>query len=264
MMFLLTIVIIIFIKYGDKLAGKKNGATFFVNSEAFRKLRYWLFKFKPKKKIAIKLDRTHQGATLSMNLVERESNVLHANDPTLALKRAGCFQEIEDWVHEMRLSPNRKKIIDEWRFKQGESDIIEVRFHGFDELIYGKVSFIYDDGFPRVSRFTWEDENGRSQFISGRQIPQIPFTKLVDSFVLSKQDTDRLQYINDVAYEAQKSGLAIFDICEYEQIDAKAFKDTFGKREVRALARALHEFNVTRFDDAAGRLFVELPHEPEM
>lgn len=261
-MFLCIVAIIMLIKYADVI-GKKRDSKFFTGSRLFVKLKAWFFIFKPKKKFEIKLDKADRSATLRVRLVARE-NEQRVNDSTLALKRAGCYREIEDWVYEMRRSPHRKKTIEEWKFKKGESDVLKVRFRGTDEFVCGKVSFIYDDGFPRVSRFTWKDENGKSQFITGRKIPQIPFSKLVDSFILSKQDTHKLQYINKVAYNAQMQGEAIFEICEYEQIDQNAFKDTFGVREVKALACALKEFRVTRFDAPAGRLFVELPSEPEM
>lgn len=265
---LLLIAAMLLIRYEQSLIAQVKQTAAFKGPGVFNTLKSWILrflaKFRPKKRIRITLDRENEAQTLSIKCEKCDDSLKRQNNPAISMQRAGYFKEIEAWVLELQKATNRKRKIQEWNFKRGESDILEVRFQGEDEYVCGKLSFVYDDGFPRVSRFTWEDKDGNRQYIGGRRIPQIPYEKLVNSFILSKQDAQKLQYINQVAYEAQQKGMAVFDICAYEQISEKTLKNSFGKREIKALASALTEFHVTRIDDKAGKFYVELPQEPEM
>lgn len=183
----------------------------------------------------------------------------------LLAQRAATAEHIDAWAEETRRSSGRKKVIESWTFAKGRADMLYVKFRGEAEAVYGKVFFLYDKGIPRVSRFMWDDKDGKRQYVSGIQLPVISKASLIKSYQMAKQDARKLQYINQVAREALVNGQAVFSICDYEGILPYAVAELFGRREMNALKEVLEEdFNVIEVDYAKGTYLVSCHVEPQL
>lgn len=191
---------------------------------------------------------------------EEKTEEPHVYAYDVAIERAGNASLIQEWVEDTRKG-RRLRVIAEWKYVQGYSDKIMVRFRGQEDFVTGIVHFKTDHGNPRVSGFTWK-EYGLTRRMSGVQLPQIPMATLVANFRMARQDARKLQYINDVAFQAG-GGTAEFDVCAYEGITQEVFEQTFGKRELRALCEVLKDdFEVLRVEGS--KIIVRLQTEPQM
>ena len=265
-LFIAIVVVIWLIGYADKHLRMDYNAGKYDDDSGIAKLlyRYHFFIFRITRKIPkLIIKKEKGGSRLVLEAVKRTPPKKSITSETLALKRAGCYREIQEWVDDVNSSAYRKRHIESWKFAKNKFDVLNVKFEESETPVQGKLSFISNDGFSRISRFTYE-ENGQEKYIGGRRLPLISFEQLVISFYMAKSDKHRLAYINQVAYKIQEKGKATFDIKKYEGISQYEYEATFTKRNVRALEKALNEFVVIKEDLKVGKLTVTMASEPVM
>lgn len=168
---------------------------------------------------------------------DREERMSSQEQHEILMKRAAVTQEIKDWVNSINKKEPGK--ISEWTFGIGEFDKINIKFSNRNDTIYGKLDFIYDDGFPRVAGFTWVERDGIKFFLPGRDVPQISFRSLVEYYNTVKKS--RLPYIEKIMAKAAFDGEAEFDLCEYENAPKEIVEQMYSTRELQALCASLRE-----------------------
>lgn len=195
-----------------------------------------------------------------LSFKERHEEAYRKTSQAVLLERATKVELINDWAESTRHGL-RNHVVASWQFASGSSDDICVRFRGEKEPVTGHLRYITDDGFPRVSQFTWWDQDGVRQKMNGTAMPQISFQTLVSSFRAMRQSADKLRYINEVAAQAQ-FGDAVFDVCTYEGITQDEFRQTFTRRKLKAFCKMLgDDFKVVSIGDN-GKITVRFAEEP--
>ena len=183
-------------------------------------------------------DRMFELKEMEIEQRRKENEVPIALPPTVesqALQNARQYKTelIQTWLYHLG-DENVENSVTNWRFHEGECDIIDFSLLGDKTVYTGQLFFTASGRFPRVCKMEYE-RSGEVVVINEEE--SSPYTKeMFGAFEEAEMDEDsHRKYLTEIAKEVQASGQAEFSILEYEGITEDEFMASWSEEQVEAL-----------------------------